>query len=245
MTFLHSLRISARKFGLEVRRADYHAIESLRLAKQLRENDCDVVLDVGANVGQFASELFDDGRYEGEIVSFEPIADAYGHLAAKAEKYRTKGKNWRVGPRLAIGADVSSATFHISGNSVSSSLALMMESHVQATPESKLTAHVEVDVRPLSLLVDELKIDSRKIFLKMDTQGTEHDVLTGALPIMDRIAGIKVELSIIDLYHGQRLYPELDRLVRESGFQMWDLIGGFRHPSSSQLLQFDAIYFRR
>lgn len=244
MTLTHFLRLHVRKYGLDVRRADYKAIELLRLAKQLEVNNCDVVLDVGANTGQFASGLFEEGYYDGEIISFEPLPDAHDRLVAKAQTYRAKGKNWRVAPPVAVGAAVMAAQFHVSDNSVSSSLAPIMQAHLDASPLSMVTKHINVDIRPLDLLVDDLGIDSKNIFLKMDTQGTEQDVLAGALPIMDRISGIRIELSVVNLYLGQLLYPEMDKKLRDLGFQLWDLIGEFRHPSSLKLLQFDGIYFR-
>src|SRR5438309_11126280 len=104
MTLLHYLRLQVRKYGLDVRRADYEAVEMSRLAKQLQVNNCTVVLDVGANTGQFASGLFDEGYYDGEIISFEPLPDAHDRLVAKEQAYRAKGKYWRVASPVDVGA---------------------------------------------------------------------------------------------------------------------------------------------
>ncbi len=244
MTLLHSLRIHARKAGLEVRRADQYAIESLRLAKQLHGNGCDVVLDVGANVGQFATDLFDEGGYEGEIVSFEPIPQAHSQLASSAAAYSRRGKKWRAGPRAAIGAEDRQEMLHISENIVSSSLAHIADAHIEAAPTTRVIGSIAVDVRTLHRLVTDLGIASNRIFLKMDTQGTEDQVLAGAKPIMDRIAGIKTELSVVELYLGQKLYPEMDKIITSLGFQLWDVVAGSRNLASLQMLQFDGVYFR-
>jgi FkbM family methyltransferase len=244
MTLLHSLRIHARKAGLEVRKADYSAIESIRLAKQLHGNMCDVVLDVGANVGQFAAELFDEGGYRGEIVSFEPIPQAHARLASSAEAFRRRGRNWRAAPCVAVGDETRQSTLYISENIVSSSLAHIATAHLEAAPTTRVTGSIDVEVRTLQSLVTDLGITSNRIFLKMDTQGTEDQVLAGGAPIMDRIAGIKVELSAVELYEGQKLYPEMDDLIRGLGFQLWDVVAGARNHSSLQMLQFDGVYFR-
>jgi FkbM family methyltransferase len=202
-----------------------------------------MVLDVGAHEGQSGRELFDAG-FNGGLISFEPMPGAYQRLEASASRYRASGKSWRVAPRGAVGASRETATMNIAANGVSSSLMPMAESHLEAAPDSKLTGGISVDVRPLSDLLADMKVDAARIFLKIDTQGYEDAVLTGALAVMDRIAGIKLEQSAIELYQGQKLYHDMDRRIREMGFDLWDIVPGFRHPANGRLLQFDGIYLR-
>jgi hypothetical protein len=82
-------------------------------------------------------------------------------------------------------------------------------------------------------------------FLKLDVQGAEMMVLSGATDSLKRsIAGIQVEMSLDALYEGQSSAWEIDRFLQEQGFRCWDMIPGFVDPSTLRLLQYDGIYFK-
>jgi FkbM family methyltransferase len=231
------------KVGIAARKANLNTLEGLRMATLLNENNVETVLDVGANKGQFGSELVDND-YRGQVVSFEPLPDAHQKLAAAAARAQAKGKSWIVAQPVAVGAVAKQTQFHIAKNSISSSLLPMQELHVNAAPDSQFVRDITVNVRPLHDLVAALGIDSNRLFLKIDTQGTESDVIEGAMPIMDRIVGIKTELSLVELYSGQNLYHKMDTLLRGMGFVLWDVIPVFRNLTTGRLLQFDGVYFR-
>ena len=90
----------------------------------------DVILDVGANTGQFAKNLRASG-YHGHIISFEPLSSAHAILASAA----TSDSLWDVAERCAVGASDSWTTINIAGNSYSSSLLPMLDLHREAAPE--------------------------------------------------------------------------------------------------------------
>jgi len=68
--------IRALGYDLKQRRPD--------LVDFLRSRDINVVLDVGANRGQFGARLRADG-YSGSIVSFEPASEPFRELMLRAE----------------------------------------------------------------------------------------------------------------------------------------------------------------
>src|ERR1700682_6223763 len=93
-----SIRKFARQSGLEIHGYNSHNSHHAAVKAMLRSLGVDLVLDVGANVGQFALDILSMG-YHGRIVSFEPVSAAYASLTRNAAAYR----NWELHPRCAIG----------------------------------------------------------------------------------------------------------------------------------------------
>src|SRR5947209_8326987 len=133
-----------RRFGYEVRRFDSRYSEGARLNSMLGAHAIDLVFDIGANVGQFGLTLREWG-YRGRIVSFEPLSTARGKL----QKVASRDSCWEVADRVAIGGSNGEVELHIAGNSVSSSILDMLDSHRSAAPESAYVAREPVEVRPL------------------------------------------------------------------------------------------------
>lgn len=83
------------------------------------------------------------------------------------------------------------------------------------------------------------------LFIKIDTQGFEWQVLDGASEILQQARGVLCELSLVPLYDTQRLWRDIvDRLETE-GFMLWALQKGFTDPRTGQSLQMDGIFLRR
>ena len=92
------IRRMANRCGLDVTRYRPEVTESGRLAAMLAHHGVNLVLDVGANVGQFAASLRRSG-YRGRMLSFEPLGDAHARLLVAARG----DPHWEVAPRVAIG----------------------------------------------------------------------------------------------------------------------------------------------
>lgn len=205
----------------------------------LRHLDIGLLLDVGANTGQFARNARLAG-YGGRIVSFEPLPQAHASLKDNAAHDRL----WTVHERAALGAAPGSAVIHVAGNSESSSLLPMGAAHLAAAPQSAYVGVAETPMVTLDAMVALYRRDGERMFLKIDTQGTETDVLAGGKQVLAAMSGVQLEMSLVPLYDGQELYrPLLDRL-EGAGFALWDLIPGFRDGQSGRLLQFDAVFVR-
>lgn len=86
MNLLRSLvKNTVHKIGFDLHRLTPSSNPAFQLLKALNRFDVDLVLDVGANVGQFASELRSVG-YKGNLVSFEPLSAAHNTLTVAARR---------------------------------------------------------------------------------------------------------------------------------------------------------------
>jgi len=200
----------------------------------------DVLFDVGANQGQYAADVRVEG-YKKKIVSFEPLPDAYALLAEKAKK----DPDWIVHPRCAVGSAPGETMINIAGNSYSSSLLPMTSAHSDSAPDSVYVGQAKTEVITLDSVFDTYVKPGERVFLKIDTQGFEKFVLEGARESLKRIAGVQLELSIVELYSGQMLYEYFFDFLKAQGFYLWSLEPGFYNPESGQLLQFDGVFARK
>ncbi len=203
----------------------------------LAEHRIDVVLDVGAARGGYARELRDFG-YQGRIVSFEPIAAAYADLVAAA----AGDQNWTC-VNTALGSTPGKQMINIATNSDSSSLLPMADEHRAAAPHVGYVGQEEIAVARLDDVASEHLSPDSRLFLKIDTQGFEREVLAGGGTTLEACAGLQLELSFVPLYSGGMLVDEAISFAYDHGFRMVALAQGFTNPSGA-MLQADGVFFR-
>src|SRR5450830_427272 len=133
-----------RFFGFDLRRYNPASSESAQLMRMLSTHKVNLVLDVGANTGQFGHFLRDAG-YRGRIVSFEPLLAAWEQLSEASRK----DSRWKVASRAAIGSEDGEIEIHVAGNKESSSVLKMLDSHANAAPESRYVGNERVPLRRL------------------------------------------------------------------------------------------------
>ena len=212
-----------------------------RIAQLIALHGASAVIDVGANTGQYARRLRAAGLLI-PIVSVEPGSKAYTELVTAAAKDPT----WTVAPRMALGDASGTAQLNINERSDMSSLRPMTETTHTAFPKAKPTGTEEVRTERLDGIFDELMGPlGKSVFLKIDTQGYEAEVIRGAAGVLDRIMGIQLEMSLVPLYEGEPSYldilSELDRL----GYDLHLVISGFFSRTFGRQLQFDGVLFRQ
>lgn len=209
-----------------------------RLARFVNDADVTVALDVGANRGQFGSELRAAG-FAGQIVSFEPLAEPFGRLEAAARR----DERWDV-HRLALGRENGTVRMNVAGNSSSSSILAIGETHLRALPESATVGTETVMLRRLDDILPELGLGDGRAFLKLDVQGFQLQVLEGAEGVLGEISAVQCELSVRPLYEGEPPLVDVVRLLEECGFRLVELEPGFRDPALGTVLQYDGRFIR-
>ena len=213
--------------------------ETQRLVRVLQYHDVDVVLDVGANIGQYAQRLR-RGGYTGRIVSFEPLGKA--HLALEEAARGDPG--WQVAPRIALGDSDQPVMLNISAESDMSSvlgftpdMARLLDSSAyvgtEIASQSRLEAVFAKYVHP-----------GERVALKVDTQGTEHRVLDGAKGVIGRLAVIQTELAIVPVYQGEPDYRAMIDRLDDLGFVPILFIPGYFNRRTARLIGMDGVFAR-
>ncbi len=229
-----------RRFGYDLSYYNTDQNAEARRQKLIESHDVGLVLDVGANHGQFGCELREVG-FRGKIVSFEPIDSAFQVLKNEANG----DSNWIVN-NYALGDREKVEYINISKNSESSSLLPMLEEHLEAAPQAVYISKEEIQVRRLddvfSGIVGQKKLN---ILLKIDTQGYEEFVLAGAKESLSQIDLIQVELSLTPLYEGAPDLIEMLNIMNSKGYTIVGIDPVFSNKVNGKLLQADFTFLRK
>jgi FkbM family methyltransferase len=200
----------ARRMGYELRQ--YTPLRSLAAAREGLLAQVDVVVDVGANAGQYGEMLRELG-FAGRLISLEPVAEAYAELQRRA----TADGAWEA-ICVAVSDVDGEITLNVTGDSRSSSVLPRNERFADkagwAPKESR-----SVTARRLDGLVEELLRPGERAYLKLDIQGYERTVLDGAGDALARFDALELELSVTPLYEGQPSLTEMLPLLARHGFR--------------------------
>ncbi len=215
MTYLDSLRYRINKttnFDL-VRVSSQYTLRT-HLISVFRDYEIDTVIDVGANAGQFGASLRNLG-FSGEIHSFEPVNEVYDALLAA-----TKNDSRWTAYNVALGAAPGKDIINVCRGSVFSSI--LSANNYGKTWELMEVAHQqEIIISTIDEFIAQLPAaKSKRLFLKMDTQGYDLKVFEGAKKSYDHIRGLMTELSLIPLYEGMPNYLEALSIYNEQGFSV-------------------------
>jgi FkbM family methyltransferase len=221
-----------------VRVSRLNSVERRRV-DALTNGQVDVLLDVGANVGSYARIARKDG-YRGRIVSFEPGDEAFSAL----EQASARDPLWEC-RKLALGNDDGDAKLNISRNTVSSSLLPIAPATVAAAPEAAYVGVEVVMLARLDTLANELLEGNERLFLKLDVQGLELEVVRGSSTTLSRVSAIEAEMSVQPVYEGQPLLTAVVAHLDRAGFDLVAMEPAFRDCRSGKLLQLDSFFIRR
>jgi FkbM family methyltransferase len=223
---------SVEKAGYRIAAAEYEA--NLVMVEALRRLQPSLVIDVGGNRGQFRDVLRYDVGYSGQIISFEPSPADFEVLQKRAQS----DSSWRVFP-FAIGSTEETKTFNIMQSSVFNSFhELIPEGHGWA--HQQRAEKIDVQVRRLDRVLEELGVDPTGALLKTDTQGFDLEVIRSAPT--EKLRAIQFEASQVPIYDGSPDMLDVIREVRDLGFAISALapLGSVR----GQVYEFDCLMVR-
>ncbi len=228
-----------KKLGIYVRYDSPASNEEFRRILLLKAHNIDTVFDIGANIGQYAVGLINSG-FNYPIISIEPLPEEF----IKLEKKSTIYSHWNVAPRCAIGEKSGDIKINVSKNSVSSSILKVLPSHLAGAPESEMTKTVDVKLLSFEDL-RALHPSGNRLYLKIDVQGYEKQVINGINKSWDSIMGLELEISVKPLYEGQDwLLGDVLGYMQSSNFNLMSLTPGFTNPQTGEVLQYNGIFMR-
>jgi FkbM family methyltransferase len=202
-----------RRFSLE--QVQWMQTRAL-LRHLMHQLDINCVLDVGANEGQFGVALRGAG-YQGWILSFEPVSEIFGIL-----QHQAKGDElWRAFP-FALGATNEQAEINVGADSLLSSFLEPREDSLERFPANRVTRTETVEVRRLDDTLDECLagIAAPRIYLKMDTQGFDLEVVKGGERTLPRIVALQTEVSFRPIYRRMPNFLESIGTLQALGFEV-------------------------
>ncbi|MGO4442775.1 FkbM family methyltransferase [Mycobacterium sp. 2YAF39] len=240
MHLLDRARLLARAAALEGSRSYSERDFKRKFVQHLKSRNVDVVLDIGANSGQYSAGLRKAG-FKGRIVSFEPLSEPFSALKGRA----ANDPLWEC-RQGALGDSDGTISINVAGNSGESSSVLpMLQRHQDAYPPANYVATEVVPIRRLDTVAHEIIGPADVSFLKIDVQGFEKQVLAGGeSTVKDKCAGVQLELSFVPLYEGAMLIPEAVDLMYSQGFKLTGMLPCFTDPRNGQMLQADGIFLR-
>jgi FkbM family methyltransferase len=198
-----------------------------------------VVVDVGANTGQFARRLRAAG-YAGRIVSFEPVPATFEELAAAA----APDPLWDAHP-YALGREDGTTTINVVPGTLSSVLPATSFGAKRYTRLQEPVEH-EVPLRRLDGLLDDLLagLDEPRPYLKLDTQGFDLEAFAGLGDRASEFVGMQAEVALMRIYEGMPRMPEAMAAYESAGFEVTALYPVSRQSKTARVLEFDCVMVR-
>ncbi len=204
----------------------------------LKEYNIKTVIDVGANIGQFASEIR-AVLPNTFIYSFEPMKECFSSLVnTNKEDKNFKAFNFALGD--------SNCEMNIKKNSYAPSSSILDNSDLanKTFPYTKDFSEEKIVIKTLDSISSNLKIQN-DVLLKIDVQGFEKQVLIGADKFLDNVKFIIIENSFFELYKGQALFDEIYNILNKKGFSYFGGLQTKKHPESGRILFEDSLFIRR
>jgi len=215
-----------------VRKLGYDVVHHQDFGLLLKQLEIDLVIDVGANIGQ-THDKFRLAGFRGPIVSFEPHPACFGQLKDLPDKLG----NWsRL--NLAVGRQDAEQTLYFGPSLDQTSLLTGV-----ADPGK---GSMSIQVRSLESLWPELGFDRyRRVFLKTDAEGFDFQILQGAKKYFSRIAGGVMESRPVPEYDTESPMTEVLAYLSANGFVVCRVDADTVLPTTGICPNFNVTYCQR
>ena len=238
MTYLKgTIQALLGNFGLELRKKQMRT--KTKLETLLMQYQVDMVFDIGANIGQ-CGPWFRWIGFDKTIVSFEPISHLFQQLSQNAKS----DQKWLV-ENVALGEKEDVRMINVSGgHGGASSLLTMTEHVVKHAPDQAVIRQEEITITTVERMMKKYYPEGDRLFLKIDAQGYEKQVIEGIGNELERVIGLKLEMSLVENYRGELLMRDMLPFLERMGFHLVEFENGWSNEKTGEMYQVDGVFFR-
>lgn len=196
------------------------------------------VLDVGAHFGEYASFLRRSG-YDGWILSFEPISDNFEQLQGRS----AKDPLWRT-YQYAFGDEEQSLPINVTRQTgFSSFLKPNAFCEMRFGGDAQIQRTERVNIKRLDSVFPDIlsQFQTPRIYLKLDTQGYDLNVVKSLGRHISQIRALQTELSVHSIYFGMMDYLATLQNLAELGFEPTGLFPVTHDQDGVRVIEFDCV----
>jgi len=233
----------ARSAGVSITRFPPPESLAFHLQRLFQTLSVNLVFDVGANEGRYVDLLRRIVRYPGRVVSFEPGSESYAALVARWGS----DPRW-TGRRLALGESSGEAQLHRFARSTFDSFRTPSDYGIDRFSLQTRPRGVEhVQVRTIVDVFDEVArdLEDPRVHLKIDTQGSDLEVIRGAREVLDQVVSIQIEISLKPIYEGQPGWLDTLNELEGLGYEVTGMFPISRDVDGLAVIEFDCVLRRR
>jgi FkbM family methyltransferase len=241
---IESLRKFANSRGVEL--IQQWKVPELPLVNHLKaifdKFKIDTVIDVGANQGQYHDMIRDDVGYSGLMLSFEPVSKYAKIIQGRAES----DQKWKIF-HCALGSAPGTAKINVMNSPGLNSFLAPKEDAVPGFWKGDPVVYEEeVEIRTLDdvLAAEGIDCSKRSVYLKIDTQGFDMEVIKGGPQSLAHVKAMQTEASVRPIYENMPTYLEAIETITGRGFDLSSMFP-VTYDGHLRAIEFDCIFTRK
>ncbi len=227
--WLKNVRAAERR-AWEERWADSHCF--------LNEAGISTVLDIGANVGQFAKMISLACPGLKTLHSFEPLAECHAPLGRALS-----GDPRHVVHSFGFGDKDEKVRINRADFTPCSSLLRPKELLIRDHPGAGRIKEETIELRTLDNWASETNLNA-ELLIKIDVQGYEDRVISGGRNTLRSARFVLIEVPFVQLYENQPLFHDIYMMLHDLGFVYRGSTGQNIRKQDARALEADAVFER-